>query len=174
MGRRRESHWFRWPHQVCIRDGMRNSQNLVRRVFQFGRSAAVSLVTPGRPRTAPVGTNWRAGCEKSQHSGRQHGSANLTTGSSPGRATNNADPPVRGGRMRPTASSCSVSRSAACSRPRWRARKRCAASSCSERWPHAHRRIPAARSASSRNSMRSMSGGVGGNRYRSPHAAWAR
>lgn len=34
--------------------------------------------------------------------------------------------------------------------------KRCAASSCSERWPHAHRRIPAARSASSRNSMRSM------------------
>ena len=28
-----------------------------------------------RPRTAPVGTNWRAGCEKSQHSGRQHRSA---------------------------------------------------------------------------------------------------
>ena len=27
------------------------------------------------PRTAPVGTNWRAGCEKSQHSGRQHRSA---------------------------------------------------------------------------------------------------
>ena len=37
------------------------------------------------------------------------GLQNLTTGSSPGRATNNADPPVRGGRMRPTASSCSVS-----------------------------------------------------------------
>jgi len=26
-------------------------------------------------RTSPVGTNWRAGCEKSQHSGRQHRSA---------------------------------------------------------------------------------------------------
>ena len=49
MGRRRERpDWFRWPHQVCIRGRMRNTQHLVRRIFQFGRSAAVSPVTPRR------------------------------------------------------------------------------------------------------------------------------
>ena len=108
------------------------------------------------PRTAPVGTNWRAGCEKSQHSGRQHRSAKPHHGFKSGARNEPCRPTCTWWPHEANRVVLLGSRSAACSRPRWRARKRCAASSCSERWPHAHRRIPAARSASSRNSMRSM------------------
>ena len=131
---------------------IRSSDRRLTRSHAFGQAGA----KVGGPEHRQLEPTVGLAARNRSTQGGSIGLQNLTTGSSPGRATNNADPPVRGGRMRPTASSCSVSRSAACSRPRWRARKRCAASSCSERWPHAHRRIPAARSASSRNSMRSM------------------